>query len=230
MGLRCLGLIPARGGSKGIPGKNLRPLAGKPLLVYTIEAALASRWLDRVVVSTDDARIRGVALQAGAEAPFLRPAELAQDDTPMWPVVKHALSWLVEHGYRPDVLVLLQPTSPLRQSEDIDRAVELLVSSGADVVTTVTPVREHPYLMRKLEGNRLTPLFPVPLGTSLRQEYPPVYRLNGAVYAMRAEVVEREDPLSGDVRGIVMDRRRSVDIDEQEDLVWAEWLMMQQAF
>src|SRR5581483_400682 len=138
--MRVLGLIPARGGSKGVPRKNIRLLGGKPLLAYTAEAALAAQRLTRVVLSTDDEEIAAVGQSFGVEVPFLRPVELAQDNTPTLPVVQHALRWFEEHDTRFDAICLLQPTSPLRRAADIDASIELLERSDADTVISVLPV------------------------------------------------------------------------------------------
>src|SRR5258705_3977965 len=139
-----LGLIPARGGSKGVPGKNIRPLCGKPLLQYTAEAALVARHLSRVILSTDDEEIARVGERCGLQVPFLRPAQLAQDQTSMLPVVQHALTWLESCGERFSAVCLLQPTNPLRRSEDIDGCIELFVREDADAVVTVLTVpHEH---------------------------------------------------------------------------------------
>src|SRR5690606_26912718 len=138
--MRVLGLIPARGGSKGIPRKNIRLLCGKPLLQYTVEAALGAVRLTRIILSTDDEEIAEVGRACGVEIPFLRPAELARDDTPTLPVVKHAVQWLETRGEYFDAICLLQPTNPLRRSEDIDNCIDLLERSHADAVVSVAPV------------------------------------------------------------------------------------------
>ncbi len=135
--IEVLGLIPARGGSKGVPRKNLRLLCGKPLLQYTAEAALAARRLSRVILSTDDEEIAAIGRRCGLEVPFLRPAELAADDSSTLPVVQHAVRWMESHMARFEAICLLQPTTPLRRAEDIDACIVLLEQSGADSVVTV---------------------------------------------------------------------------------------------
>ncbi len=228
-GRKILALIPARGGSKGIPGKNIRPLAGRPLICWSIDTALQTPCLDRVVVTTDDPEISAIARQAGAETPFLRPAELAGDDTTDLPVYCHALEWLAENqAYRPEVVVWLRPTAPLRTVADIEGAVELLLRTGADWIRTVCRVRHHPYWMYRLEGDRMAPLLPgLDIGKyPRRQQLPPVYRLNGAVeVAWSRTLLEKQLFYSGDVRGYVMPRRRSVDIDTMADFLAAEALL-----
>jgi CMP-N,N'-diacetyllegionaminic acid synthase len=200
----ALALIPARGGSKGVPGKNLAPVAGKPLVAWTLEAALASRSIAETVVSTDSDEIAAVARSLGA-AVLERPAELARDDTPMQAVIDHARTRLPH-----DLFVLLQPTSPLRRPEHVDGAVDLLVETGADIVVSVVEL-PHAFLpssLMRLEEGRLVPLDPgAPL---LRQQKAALYARNGpAVLAFRRDAALYE----GDVRAYVMDARDSLDVD-----------------
>ncbi len=220
-----LAVIPARGGSKGLPGKNLRMLAGRPLIAWTIGDALASGCLDRVVVSTDAPDIAAEARRRGAEVPFLRPAELAGDATPTLPVLRHAVAELeAREGYRPGLVVALQPTSPLRGPESIREAVAKMADPRVDSVVSVCPAEHSPYLLRRLEGDRAVPFLDVdPLRGGLRrQDLPPVYRLNGAVYAFRRDNLLGDEPYGAEVRAVVMENWRSVDIDREEDLVVAE--------
>lgn len=223
-----LALIPARGGSKGIPKKNIRPLAGKPLINYTIEAALQSRYQIRVVVSTDDEEIAKIARAAGAEVPFLRPAELAQDETPTFPVVQHALQWLEQHeAYQPKLVVLLQPTSPLRRPEHIDRALELILSSEADSVVSLCEAEHSPYWMKKVDAEgRVSPFISIEEEYTRRQDLPKVYRLNGAIFVTRSEVIMRKNRLLGDdTRAYIMEQDDSIDIDTELDFKLAELLI-----
>lgn len=222
-----LGIIPARGGSKGLPGKNLRPLGGRPLIAWSIEDALGCGVIDRVVVSTDAEEIAAEARRWGAEVPFLRPAELAADDTPTLAVLRHAVSELAaREGYRPGLVVLLQPTSPLRGRQAIRAAVAKMEEPGTDSVVTVCPVEHNPYLLRRLEGDRALPFLDLdPLRGGLRrQDLPPAYRLNGAVYAFRRDRLLGDDPYGEVVRAVVMETWRSVDVDGEVDLVVAEAL------
>lgn len=217
--MTALGLIPARGGSKTIPGKNLAPLDGRPLLAYTVEAALASAELARTVVSTESEEIARVAESLGAEV-LRRPAELARDDTPMRDVVLHALREL--GGC--EILVLLQPTSPLRGAEHVDGAVRLLRETGADSVVSVVevPHRYSPGSLMELVDGRLVPLGDAP---RTRQEKPVVYARNGpAVLALRADRIG-DDLYAGDCRPYPMEARESVDVDEPFDLELAEFLL-----
>lgn len=227
--MRILGLIPARGGSTSIPGKNIALLGGRPLLAHTCAAALASRRLTRVVLSTDDRAIAEVGRQCGVEVPFLRPLELAHDDTPMVDVLQHALSMLQDaERYRPEVVVLLQPTSPLRRAEHIDAAVDLLLQTGAETVVSVVKV-PHQFglgsLMSLQDGN-LVPLLSEPL-ILRRQDKPQLFARNGpAVMAVRREVVERGQLYGAVVRPLEMEPAESVDIDDADDFALAEfWLL-----
>jgi N-acylneuraminate cytidylyltransferase/CMP-N,N'-diacetyllegionaminic acid synthase len=158
--ITVLGIIPARGGSKSVPNKNIAMLASKPLIAYTIQAALDAKNIDRTIVSTDSQKIGDTALTYGAELPFLRPSELAQDDTPGIEPILHAVCWLDENeGYRPDYVMVLQPTSPLRTNQDIESAVQLAQEREADSVVSVCPADQHPYWMKKLTNDaRLTDL------------------------------------------------------------------------
>ena len=218
--MTVVGLIPARGGSKGIPRKNLAPLGGKPLVAWTIEAAVGSEHVSRTVVSTDDPELADVARANGAEV-LDRPAELAGDETPMRDVVAHALRELAPET----ALVLLQPTSPLRTSRHVDEAVERLLASGADAVVSVVEV-PHRYgtasLMR-LDGERLVRLDETSYGG--RAEKPVLYARNGpAILALRAGRIG-DDLYAGDLRPYVMDAADSVDVDEPFDLELAEFLL-----
>ena len=228
-GPEVLGLIPARGGSKGIPRKNVRLLAGKPLIAHTIEAALACRALNRVIVSTDDTEIAKVARDYGADVPFVRPAELAQDDTPDLPVCVHALEWMASNqGYSPDIVVWLRPTVPLRTVDDVEQVTQKLIDTGADCVRSVCESEHHPYWMKRLDGDRLRPFIEGDDDIKYwqRQLLPPTYRLNGAVDATRCRMVRDKGVLfGGDMRGYVMPVERSLDMDTELDFALAELLM-----
>ena len=224
-----LGLIPARGGSKGIPKKNLVRVAGKPLLAHTCEQARRAKTLTRVVLSTDDAAIARCARACGVEVPFLRPARLAADRTPMIDVVRHALEMLRRReGYDPKIVVLLQPTSPLRRADQIDAAVKQLLATGADSVVSVVevPHQFRPGSLMRLDGERLVP---VQRGRLVlrRQDKPKVFARNGpAVLAVRAETVRRQGTLYGaHCRALVMDADSSLDVDSPPDLAHAEYLL-----
>ena len=221
---RILAVIPARGGSKGIPGKNIKMLAGKPLLAWTIEAAKGSRYIDRLILSSDDKDIISVALEYGCEVPFVRPANLAQDDTPGIAPVLHALEVLEEKF---DYVVLLQPTSPLRQTEDIDACIEKCLEEKAVSCVTVCEVNENPNWMFTLDdGKHLKPLLFDSDKYNRRQDCPTYYVLNGAVYVMQCEWVKREKKtVSERTIASVMPRIRSIDIDEMHDFSFCEWVL-----
>ena len=224
--MRILGLIPARGGSKGVPRKNIRYLAGKPLLAYTADAALNSKKLSRVVLSTEDMEIASVGRECGLEVPFMRPASLAEDSTPTLPVVIHALKSLEELGDKFDAVCLLQPTNPLRRSLDIDNCVELFEQSTADSVLSVrrVPAEYNPKWVywRDAEGK-----LSISTGdgepVSRRQDLPDAYHRDGSVYVTRTEVILDRGSLYGDhVLGYEMPAEFSVNIDTEEDWQNAE--------
>ncbi len=227
--IRVLGLVPARGVSTGIPRKHLRLLAGKPLLAYTADAAQGSKRIDRVLLSTDDPEIAELGRRCGLYSPFLRPANLARDDTPMFPVVLHALNWLQEQGERYDAVCLLQPTSPLRRSEDIDACIDLCEKRGADCVLSVLPVpaRYNPHWAYFLDEDgfmhhALGGGEPVPR----RQELPQAYHREGSIYVSRAEVIRGQGNLYGHrVLPYPMPPARSVNLDEESDWRQAERLL-----
>jgi CMP-N,N'-diacetyllegionaminic acid synthase len=221
-GGKVLALITARGGSKGLPRKNLRDLAGRPLIAWTIEAGRGSRYVDRLVVSTEDSEIAAVARKYGAEVPFMRPPELAADDTPGMAPVLHALGVLP--GY--DWVVLLQPTSPLRQAADIDACLELCERSAAPAGISVAAPEHSPYLSFRVDArHRIEPILGWDHVNSRRQELPAAYVLNGAVYVARTEWLERQRSfISPETLAYLMPRKRSIDIDTVEDLKLAELL------
>ena len=225
--MTVLGVIPARGGSKGIPGKNLRVLAGRPLLAYTIEAALASQQLTRVVLSTDDPGIADVGRALGVEVPFMRPPELASDSAPMLPVLVHAVRALAGTGFRADAMVLLQPTSPLRRAEHIDAAIEMLRATGADSVVSVVEVPHQfsPVSVMTLDGDQLHPYLAGSQVTR-RQDKLRVFARNGpAVLAVRAKVLEAGSLYGSDTRALLMSYPESIDVDEAADLERVEFVL-----
>ena len=223
-----LGLVPARGGSKGVPGKNIRPLAGRTLLEYTAVAALASGVLDRVVLSTDDPGVADAGRTAGLEVPFMRPASLAEDTTPMLPVIEHAVAALMQAGWSAELIVLLQPTSPLRTPDHIRRAVDMLRASGADSVVSVVELPRHlspDYLMRIEEGG-LQPFLPEGARVTRRQDARPAYSRDGTVYAFRRATLERFGNIYG-ARSLplLVDAAASLSIDSPADWAAAERIL-----
>lgn len=223
-----LGIIPARGGSKGIPDKNTFPLKGRPLIGYTIEAAKGSRLLDDFFVSTDSEVIARVSRAEGAQVPFMRPKELAQDDTPTAAVLQHAVKWYEEkHCLNVTAVVTLQPTTPLRLASDIDGAISLFVNNpeADSLITCYEAVATHPRYMYTREDERVIPLRKERslLG---RQEFEPVYVRNGAVYITCRDLIMEEGRIMGDKPlGYIMPRERSVNIDEPFDLELALFLL-----
>ena len=220
-----LGLVPARGGSKGVPGKNVRPLAGSTLLEYTSRAARESGVLDRVILSTDAPEIADAGRRAGLEVPFMRPASLAADDTPMLPVIEHALAETAKHGWVPSIIVLLQPTSPLRRPDHIRDAVNLLRETNADSVVTVVEIPRHlsPDYVMRIDGGRLKPFLPGGQRITRRQDARPAYSRDGTVYAFRRSTLERWGGIYGDdCRPLLIDVRESLSIDTQDDWEQAE--------
>lgn len=220
-------LIPARGGSKRIPHKNIRLLAGRPLITYAIAAARGSAHVDRVIVSTDSSRIAKIAKRAGAEASFLRPKKLAGDTAPIMKTVLHALEYFKKREkWEPDIFVLVQPTSPFVLSKDIDAAIETLFSSRTNSCVSVSPITERPEWMFTLVGSMLRKHFPATLFRR-SQDFPILYRLNGAVYAVRTKTLihikQVFDPKKS--TAIVMPRERSIDIDYPIDLTVAEAML-----
>ena len=225
-----LALIPARGGSKGIPRKNIRDFAGYPLIAWSIAAAKQSSCVTRILLSTDDPEIAAVAREYGAETPFLRPTELAQDNTTDLPVFEHAIQWLEEkEGYQPDIIIQLRPTSPIRPRDCVDNAVKILLEhADADCVRGVVPAGQNPHKMWRFtgEGQPMQPLLNVngiaePYNAP-RQILPPVYWQTGHIDAIRATTIKEKKSLTGDaIYPLVIDPRYTVDIDNLSD--WAKY-------
>jgi len=227
---RVLALIPARGGSKGVPRKNIRLVCGKPLIAYTIETALAAKnVLTRVLVSTDDAEIAEIARRYGAEVPFLRPADLANDTAAMIPVIQHAVRFAEEdEKLRYDWVCLLQPTEPFRTAHDIEQSLSLARAGGCDSVISVVQVFSvHPMLMKRIDENRLLPYCVDEKEGTRRQDYvPPAYMRNGAIYLSRRDVLMNQNSIWGDViRPYVMPPERSVGVDSELDMKLVQLLI-----
>lgn len=223
--ITVLALVPARSGSKGVPGKNIRPLAGRTLLEYTAAAARDSGVIDRAVLSTDSEEIAEAGRRAGLDVPFLRPATLAADDTPMLPVVKHAIETLAAQGWTPDVIVLLQPTSPLRRPSHIRDAVTMLRDTKADSVVSVVEVPRHlsPDYVMRIEAGALRPFLPDGDRVTRRQDARPAYSRDGTVYACWRTTIERFDSIYGDrCVPLTVDAADSVSIDSPDDWAAAE--------
>lgn len=234
--MKVLGVITARGGSKGIRGKNLKPLAGRPLIAYTVEAARQSGALDRLVLSTDAPAIADAARSLGCDVPFMRPPELARDDTPHLPVMTHAVAWLREHAdYQPDAVLILQPTSPLRRAEDIRLSIAMLERTGADSVVSVSEVPAHFNPMRtlRIDDSGLATLFvtgqAVRTRINRRQDMPAAWTMNGAIYLFRAALLTGSEPtLYGErTAAYPMPGPFGLSIDDLDDWIEAEHALEQ---
>lgn len=215
-----LGIITARGGSKGLPGKNILDLAGQPLIAYSIRAAQKASLMDRVVVSTDDLEIAEVAKTWGAKVPCMRPAEMAEDDTLVYPALSHMVHYLEnQEGYIPDYVMLLQPTSPLRTSEDIDRAITIAIERDADGVVSLWQPKSHPYWAKEIDHNGAIRDF-AHKGKDYerRQGLPDIYSVNGAIYMVKRNIlIEQETFYTPETYAYIMPPERSLDIDSAWD-------------
>jgi CMP-N,N'-diacetyllegionaminic acid synthase len=223
----AFGIIPARGGSKGLPGKNLKTLGRLSLIGHAVASAREAKRLSRVVVSTDSAAIADEARRHGAEVPFMRPLELASDEAGMVPVLQHAVRWLEANGGpRPDVVVTIQPTSPFRVGADIDATIAKVLDTGAESGQTLVEASYHPFFMKTLDGDRTVALFPDGHRYVRRQDAPPVYQPSGAVYVTRYDVLMHDGHVLGkDNRGIVMGFESSVNIDTEWDFLLADLML-----
>jgi CMP-N-acetylneuraminic acid synthetase len=222
-----IAVIPARGGSKGLPGKNIKFLAGKPMIAWTIEAALSCKVIERILVSTEDPDIASIALQYGAEAPFLRPQKLASDTSSSVDVAIHALQWLErsEH-FKPEFFLLLQPTSPLRTAQDIQETIELQARHDADAIISVCQTTHPPHwVMSFADDGSIVPYFGAP-EASRRQDAKPAYCPNGAIYLVRSEVLMKQRTFFPKrTFGYIMPFDRSVDIDTAWDFHLADLIL-----
>jgi len=228
-GKTVLAIMPARGGSKGIPKKNVKLLVGKPLIAWTIEEAKKSKYVDRLILSSEDDEIIKVAEEWGCEAPFVRPPELAKDDTPGIDPVLHALNTLKE---KYDYVVLLQPTSPLRSASDIDHCIEACVSSGASSCVSVTEVSENPQWMYTVDAaGRLFSFIEQTDKNYRRQDLPRFYILNGAVYVSETGILKKSRSfITAATKAYDMPKERSLDIDDDMDFKFAEFVLAEKSF
>jgi CMP-N,N'-diacetyllegionaminic acid synthase len=218
-GKKFLAIIPARGGSKGIPRKNITIINGKPLIQYTIDEAKNSKYLDRIIVSTDDKEIAEIAKRCGAEVPFLRPKELASDHAKTIDALIHAVTELEKRGIKYDFVVLLQPTQPLRKSWHIDEAIQEIVETNEESLVSVSKVKEHPILMRTIgEDGKVKKLLEIS-STVRRQDFPTFYKVNGAIYINKInENFTKNTSLNDNKLAYLMDKKYDLDIDEPIDL------------
>jgi len=234
--MKILAVIPARGGSKGIPRKNIVKLGGKPLIAYAIEAAKKSRLINRVIVTTDDKEIARVAKKYGAEAPFLRPKELARDFTPAEPVLKHALEFLNnKESYRPEIIVWLEPPSPFRTAAEVDAAIRIfLADPEADSLRAVCRPFQNPFKMWVKKGQYLEPLIKIngaPLCSRPRQKTKEVYWQNGHIYLLRYDTIMKKGNFYGDkILPFIMPENKFIDIDSEENLELARLLLKNRLF
>jgi CMP-N,N'-diacetyllegionaminic acid synthase len=226
--MNILAIIPARGGSKGIPGKNIKLLAEKPLIVYSIEAAIKSKYVNKTVVSTDNDEIGRISKKYGAEV-IKRPNELAQDDSPTIDAVIHVLTTLERKGYLADILVLLQPTSPLRTQEDVDNAINLFIKNKdkCDSIVSVCEFEHSPYWSLKIEKDYLKPNFGEEYFNMRRQDLPKLYRPNGSLFISKTASLLKFNSFYGEkILPYIMSEEKSIDIDTDVDFRLAESIMV----
>lgn len=222
---KILVIIPARGGSKGIPHKNIKELNGKPLIAYTIQCAIESKYIDRVIVSTEDINISNVAENFGADVPFLRPEVLAEDDTPSIDVILHCINTLEANNEYYDYICLLQCTSPFRTVDNIDEAIYKLIEKNGSSLVSVCESEVNPYWMKKINDEKLID-FIKEIDASRRQDLPKIYRLNGAIYISKVNELKQLKSWYGkNTIPYIMNRKSSIDIDEPIDFKFAEFLM-----
>ena len=220
---KIVALIPARGGSKGIKNKNIIDLCGKPLISYTIQAALESKYIDKVIVSTDSQEIADVAIKYGAEVPFLRPGELASDTSKTIDAVMHAVGELEKRKEQYDILILLQATQPLRTADDIDSAIELFIKNKGQSLVSVSPVEDNPILIRTIDNlGRMNSILPMK-STCRRKDMPLYYRVNGCIYINLISELDLNTSFNDNKIPYIMPKERSVDIDEIKDLLIAQY-------
>lgn len=224
-----LGVICARGGSKGVANKNIRFLNGKPLIAYAIETAQKTPLIDRVIISTEDPKIMSVAKMFGGDVPFMRPKQLAQDDSPIEPSWKHALLEMERiEGKRADILVSIPTTSPFRQVQDIEACIQKLLNTDADIVVTITPAQRNPYfnMVQFLENEDVRVVVPSQMPIYQRQKAPMVFDMTTVAYAMRSDFLLRcNSYFEGKVKAVIIPQQRALDIDTPFDFRIAELLM-----
>lgn len=227
MSLDILSIIPARGGSKGLPRKNIKELCGKPLIAYTIEAAKESKLTNRVIVSTDDEEIACISKKYGAEIPYFRPKELSSDSSPTIDAILHMVGYLKEsEGYNPDYILLLQCTSPLRNSKSIDESIKKLITSEFDALVSVCESEVNPYWSNIFDGDKLKYFIEEGKKINRRQDLPKVYRLNGAIYLIKTEALKAYRTFEpNSLTGYIMDEHSSIDIDTELDFKIAELII-----
>jgi|TARA_X000000368_G_scaffold418762_1_gene419842 N-acylneuraminate cytidylyltransferase/CMP-N,N'-diacetyllegionaminic acid synthase len=223
--MSVLAVIPARGQSKGLPGKNIKPFNGLPLIAHSINVALASKLTDRVIITTDDEEIASISRSYGAEVPYMRPEEIAGDKSTDQEYLRHAIDWFNDHGESYETIVLLRPTCVFRTSEEIDKGINELLSSDFDCIRGISEVSYSPYWMKKKDGNRLISFINSEYQYSLRQSLPEVVQANGAVDVLRSSVIMEHENIYGENIGFLdMDEVSRTDIDTNLDFMIAEFL------
>lgn len=226
MNKKILTIIPARSGSKGIKNKNIVNLNRKPLIYYTINEALKSKYITRIIVSTDDEEIANIAKELGAEVPFLRPSFLAEDTSKTIDTIIYSIEKLKEIGQEYDYVVLLQPTQPLRRSWHIDEAIELIINKKETSLVSVSKVKEHPILIRKIDENGYVKNLLNESSTKRRQDFEDFYKVNGAIYINKIdENLTKDTSLNDNKLAYIMDEKYDIDIDEHNDLYLAEIML-----
>ncbi len=220
---KVLALIPARGGSKGIKDKNIYPLCGKPLIAYSIEASKNSKYIDQTLVSTDSEKIAKVAKKYGAYVPFLRPRELASDTAKSIDSIIHAINWLKENGQLFDIFVLLQPTSPLRTTIEIDGAIEKFIEYEEKALVSVSEVSDNPILIRTIAENGMLQRLIDSSSSVRRQDMKTYYRVNGSIYINKISEITEKTSFNDNEVPFIVDKKNAVDIDEIEDIILAEY-------
>ncbi|MEN6554391.1 MAG: acylneuraminate cytidylyltransferase family protein [Methanobacterium sp.] len=226
--MNIVAFIPARGGSKGIPKKNIRKLGGKPLIAWTIEQALKCKCLNKIIVSTDDHQISEISKQHGAEVPFLRPKEIAGDASPTIDAVIHAIDFMENQNYTPEIVILLQPTSPLRSFQDIETALKIFIKHQkiCNSVVSVSKYDHSPYWSLKMEKGYLKPNFGEEYFKMRRQDIPHLYMPNGSIYISSTNDLRKFKGFFGDkILPYEMPKERSVDIDTMIDFKLAELIL-----
>lgn len=226
---KIIAIVPARGSSKGIPRKNIKLLAGKPLIVWTIEQAKRSRYIDRIIVSTDSEEIAETSEKSGAEVPFLRPEELARDNSPTIDAIMHAVNWFEERDQYFDMVVLLEPTSPLRKKNDIDDAIELFIANidKADALVSVGEVHlENPYIMKRVEDGYVKPFIEIDENFYQRQQLPKVYFPYGVVYLSKTDALKKYKTFYQEKTiPYLIERWQNYEIDDIYDFICIEAIL-----
>jgi len=221
--LKVLAIIPSRGGSKGIINKNIQKIGGKPLIEHTIISAKKSKKIDKILISTDDKKILKIAISMGVDAPFLRPKKISSDTASSLEVIKHALKFLEKQNYFPDIICLLQPTSPFRDDDLIDKSIKLLVKSKATSVIGVSKIKSHPYGSFWKKNNFLKPFQPSFQNYSRRQSLPDLYFPTGSIYIFSLNTLKKYDSIYGPkIKPMIISQQNDVDIDTLFDLFIAE--------